>query len=146
MFYEKKRYYELIINSFKVEKMKRIGILFLIVTLAGCVSAQENMRTKNRENLLHLSRGMQKFEVLQIMGTQTVKNINNPYMVETPLGKDGILYEVLFYHIETKKKDREITDEELVPIVFDEKNNLIGWGWTFLSELVPNYQHVIESH
>ena len=125
--------------------MKKIGILLLIVSLVGCVAAQEQMRTKNRENLLHLSRGMQKFEVLQIMGTQTVKNINNPYKVETPMGKDGTLYEVLFYHTESKNKDGIITDDELIPIVFDD-NKLMGWGWAFLSEIVPNYQYQIEVH
>jgi len=123
--------------------MERIGILLLIVSLIGCAASNEQLRTKNRENLLRLSLGMKKFEVLQIMGTQTVNTINNPYKVETPRGKDDQLYEVLFYHTELKNKDGIITDNELTPIVFRD-NGLIGWGWAFLSGIVPNYQFQIE--
>lgn len=118
-------------------------MLFLIVQVFACAGSQEQMRTKNRENLLRLSLGMEKFEVLQIMGTQTVDYTNNPYKVETPLGRDGNLYEVLFYNTEQKNKDHVITDDELVPLVFN-NNTLVGWGWAFLSEIVPNYQYQID--
>ena len=120
--------------------MKKISFLLLVSLILGCTSASEQIRIKNRENLLRLSIGMGKFEVLQIMGTQTVESINNPYKVETPKGKDGALYEVLFYHTELKNKDGLITDDELIPIVF-KNNKLIGWGWAFLNETVPNYQY-----
>ena len=125
--------------------MKAIGMLLVMVLFFGCAISNKELRTKNRENLLRLSLGMKKFEVLQIMGTQTVNAINNPYKVETPRGKDGLLYEVLFYHTELRNKDRFISDGELVPIVFND-NELIGWGWAFLSNLVPNYQYQIEVH
>ena len=123
--------------------MKKISMLLLVLLILGCAASSEQIRTKNRENLLRLSIGMKKFEVLQIMGTETVNTINNPYKVETPKGRDGDLYEVLFYHTELKNKDGFITDVELTPIVFKE-NKLIGWGWAFLSEIVPNYQYQIE--
>ena len=123
--------------------MKTIGILLLVISLLGCAASGEQIRTKNRENLLRLSMGMKKFDVLQIMGTETVESINNPYRVETPKGKDGDLYEVLFYHTEIKNKDGIITDDELIPIVFKD-NKLIGWGWAFLIEIVPKYQYQIE--
>ena len=120
--------------------MKKIGMLVIVIILAGCAASDEYVRTKNRENLLRLSVGMKKFEVLQIMGTQTFDTINNPYKVETPRGKEGQLYEVFFYHTDIKNNDGLITDAELTPIVFFE-NQLIGWGWAFLSDVVPNYQY-----
>jgi len=123
--------------------MKKLCVLLMLVSIAGCASATEQIRTKNRENLLRLSLGMPKFDVLQIMGTQTVDSITNPYKVETPMGKDGTLYEVLFYHTDLKNKDDLITDDELTPIVL-ENGHLIGWGWAFLSEVVPNYRYQIE--
>lgn len=125
--------------------MKKLSALFLVFLLIGCASSIEQMRTKNRENLLRLSLGMSKFDVLQIMGTETFKGINNPYRVETPKGEDGELYEVLFYNTETKNKDGVIAENELIPIVFED-NKLIGWGWAFLSEIVPNYQYQIDVH
>ena len=123
--------------------MKKLSVLLVVLLIAGCASATEQIRTKNRENLLRLSVGMGKFDVLQIMGTQTVESITNPYKVETPKGKDGSLYEVLFYHTDLKNKDGLVNDDELTPIVFED-SQLIGWGWAFLSEVVPNYRYQIE--
>ncbi len=119
--------------------MKKIGTLLILFLLVGCGTSEEFVRTKNRENLLRLSVGMKKLEVLQIMGTQTFDTLNNPYKVETPQGKNGELYEVFFYHTDLKNKDGLITDAELTPIVFLD-NKLVGWGWAFLSAVVPNYQ------
>lgn len=120
--------------------MKALKILLIFVLIIGCASPAEFVRTKNRENLLRLTAGMNKFEVLQIMGTQTFENINNPYKVETPRGANGHVYEVLFYHTELRNQDDLIADDELTPIVFLD-NQLIGWGWAFLSSMVPNYQY-----
>lgn len=110
----------------KVKTMRQLGILLAMLIICGCATHAESVRTENRENLLRLTVGMKKFEVLQIMGTQTYETINNPYKVETPRGDNGELYEVLFYHTELKNKDDLIEDDELTPIVFLD-NRLIGW-------------------
>ena len=123
--------------------MKKLCAFLVILLIAGCMSSKEQIRIKNRENLLRLSLGMPKFDVLQIMGTQTVESITNPYKVETPMGKDGSLYEVLFYHTDLKNKDGLVTDNELTPLVFED-SQLIGWGWAFLSEVVPNYRYQVD--
>ena len=125
--------------------MKAVSLSLILLLLGGCASSIEQMRTKNRENLLRLSLGMSKFDVLQVMGTETVKGVNNPYRVETPKGQNGELYEVIFYNTETKDKDGVIGEDELIPIVFED-NKLIGWGWAYLSNIVPNYQYQIEVH
>jgi hypothetical protein len=64
----------------------------------------EMVRAKNRENLNRLSIGLSKSEILQVMGTQTIRaeegfnviHITNPYRTEILKGKDGQMYEVLF--------------------------------------------------
>ena len=64
------------------------------------------------------------------------------------IGKD-IDFEVIIKdggnYTDIKKDDNLITDNELTPIVLKD-NQLIGWGWAFLSQLVPNYQYKIEVH
>ena len=112
--------------------------ILIIIAVLGCSASMEQVRTKNRENLLRLSIGLGELDVLQIMGTETIGNINNPYRKETPMGEDGELYVVFFYHTDIKKDDKLITDDELTPIVLKD-NQLIGWGWVFLSQIVPNY-------
>lgn len=122
--------------------MPRIALALVVLALFGCASTQD-VRIKNRENLLRLAIGINKFEVLQTMGTETIGTVNNPYRVETPLDKDGQLLEVLFYHTDVRKEDKLISDNELTPIVLKD-NKLIGWGWAFLSERVPSYHYTIE--
>jgi hypothetical protein len=122
--------------------MPRIALALLVLTLFGCASTHD-VRIKNRENLLRLAIGINKFEVLQTMGTETIGTVNNPYRVETPLDKDGRLLEVLFYHTDVRKKDKLISDDELTPIVLQD-NKLIGWGWAFLSERVPSYHYKVD--
>lgn len=123
--------------------MLRLGIALLVLALCGCATTQDALRIKNRENLLRLSIGINKFQVLQTMGTETVGTVNNPYRVETPIDKDGQLLEVLFYHTDIRKKDKVISEDELTPIVLKD-NTLIGWGWAFLSERVPSYHYKVD--
>jgi hypothetical protein len=123
-----------------------IIFLFLIISFLGCTSL-EGIRATNRENLMKLSIGITKNKTLQIMGTETQNVfsdvITNPYRSEILKGKDGGIYEVLFYYTDIKKQDGAITDDELTPLVFKE-NKLIGWGWSFLNENVTKYQYQID--
>ena len=123
-----------------------IVFLFLLGSFLGCASL-ETIRATNRENLMKLSIGITKSETLQIMGTKTQRAetdvITNPYRSETLKGKDGGIYEVLFYYTDIKKQDGAITDDELTPLVFKD-NKLMGWGWSFLNENVTKYQYQID--
>ena len=132
--------------------MKKIFLLLVLVLfLAGCATLPE-IRAKNREGLLKLSLGMTKEQVLNLMGTKTIKVydnwgnlvevINNPYKTETLKGKDKT-FEVWYYYTEIKKADGAISDDELTPIIFDE-GKLIGWGWSFFEDTAKKYELTIK--
>ena len=134
--------------------MKRILLVLLCLGLTGCVTTMSDIITPNRENLLKLSIGMNKEEVINIMpkGKGTVVpfagpytglinkgiTINNPYRSEILQGKDKTL-EIIYYVTDIKKNDDAITDDELTPLVFD-NGKLIGWGWEFLQDHAQKYE------
>jgi len=128
--------------------MRGLVVFLLAISLVGCTYAT-NFRVKNRENLSKLSPGMSKADLLQVMGTKTKyvldlrERINNPYRTETTRGKDGEMYEVLFYYTDLKKRDEAITDDELTPIVLKD-GKVVGWGWGFLNESVSKYHMQID--
>ena len=127
---------------------KTIVVFILCLLITGCTTTDQ-VRAKNRLNLLKLSVGITKEEVLNIMGTETIKTydyggptINNPYRNEILQGKDKT-FEVLYYYTD-KKNDIGyygviITDDELTPLVFDD-GKLIGWGWLFVQENIQKYE------
>lgn len=132
--------------------------LFLLMVLAGCATVSlQDVTAVNRQNLLRLSIGMSKNEVLNVMGTETktakvvlhqygnwaetpVENmkINNPYRSEILQSKDKT-FEVLYYVTDVRKSDINTSDDELTPLVFD-NGKLIGWGWSFLNDNVQKYE------
>ena len=122
--------------------MKRIA--FILLFLAGCsnfyLDTGDLLRTQNAENIKKLTAGMRKDVVLELMGTEPSKSlfmwIDNPHRSETLTGKDGKIYEVLYYYTDLKQRDDKITDDELTPLVF-ENQKLIGWGYSFLDQRVP---------
>jgi hypothetical protein len=116
-----------------------------ILIIAGCATAS-GVRVMNRENLLRLSIGMTKQEVLNTMGTKTFEiygdgvdtKINNPYRSEI-IPDEGKNLEVLYYYTDVKQTDGAVTDDELTPLVLDQ-GKLIGWGWSFLHDNVKKYE------
>ena len=117
--------------------------------LASCASSQtsnraffsslERVRNTNRDNLVLLSVGMTKPEVLRLMGTQTVETefmtITNPYRIQSFQGGGGETHEIVFYYTDRKKTDGAITDDELTPLVF-RAGRLKGWGWPLLDQII----------
>jgi len=96
---------------------------------------------------------MSKEDVTKLMGTKTTSinlsggsyllpdsydKISNPYRTETLQGKDKV-FEVWYYYTDIKNRDGAITDDELLPVVFDE-GKLIGWGWGFVQDNVKKYE------
>jgi len=115
-----------------------------LLVLAGCsnfyLESSDLLRAQNKEYVQKLSTGMRKDVAKEIMGTDPAKGlfmwIDNPYRTETLTGKDGKVYEVLYYYTDLKQRDDKITDDELTPLVFQD-GNLIGWGYPFLDQRVP---------
>ena len=133
--------------------MIKILALLLCLGLVGCASpvSLSKATTPTRENLIKISIGMSKQEVINIMGTKTKEayyhggldkwafsTINNPYRSEIIQGK-GKTLEVIYYVTDDKNNDGAISDDELTPLVFDE-GKLIGWGWSFLQDNVRKYE------
>lgn len=138
---------------------KLFYLLVMALLLGGCATVTLQSATSiNRQNLLRLSLGITKSEALNIMGTETktakvvlnqyanwaetpVENvvINNPYRNELLKGKDGKVFEVVYYVTDIRQSDNNISDDELTPLVF-ENGKLIGWGWGFLQDNVQKYE------
>ena len=138
--------------------MKKLLLILLCLGLVGCATISA-VTTPNRENLMKLSIGMTKDEVIKIMGEDTktayenlamLKNvfswgmgaesqkINNPYRSEILQGKDKT-FEVWYYVTDDKTGKGVITDDCLTPLVFD-NGKLIGWGQSFLQDNVQKYE------
>ena len=135
--------YKLIIRTFIVP--------LVAVTVIGCTSLDpidprpslEQIRAQNRQNLLQLSPGITKSDVLKIMGTETISAkygnvITNPYRTEM-YRAGGHTFELIFYYTDKKKSDGAITDDELMPIVILD-GKLDGWGWSYWNNLVQKYE------
>lgn len=139
--------------------MRKILILLLCLGLVGCASVGnlDRLRTENRKNIVKLSIGMTKQEVLNIMkdvsatevyfrnltGSNQI-TVNNPYKSEILEGKNKT-FEVIYYYTDVKHSQKyvgkisTIQDDELTPLVFDE-GKLIGWGQSFLQDNVQKYE------
>lgn len=72
----------------------------------------------NDERMLHVFIGRYRETVEQIM-----ENERNPYRRSTIIGKDGEVYEILFYLTREPRRGRPVTDRMLTPVIF--KNDLV---------------------
>ena len=111
-------------------------LLVSFIFVSGCLSL-ETATGRNRAGLPLLNVGMSEEAVLKVMGTAKMNTysglvINNPYRVETKIVGDKT-YRILMYVTDIKSDYRNITDDELTPLVFYE-GKLIGWGWSFLND------------
>jgi hypothetical protein len=122
------------------------------IMLAGCaetITTQSELAESNNEKLSKLSVGMSKQQVIKFMvkktyhfgGFNLLRGFNspsliikNPYRSETILGKDGKTFEVIYYVVFIKGRSKTITENDLIPLVFDD-NKLAGWGKDYLKKL-----------
>ena len=126
------------------EIMFRRSLILAVMALflTGCMSSSA-IRAQNRENLMNLSPGLSKQNVLKVMGTETIMNdmgdtITNPYRTEMYRVNDNV-FELLLYYTDIKRQDGAITDDELTPIVIKD-GRLDGWGWSYWDDLVQKYE------
>jgi len=115
--------------------------IVMSICLVGC-SSMDSIRTQNRQNMVGLSTGMSKQDVLAVMGTNTIRSaegglINNPYrthIYRSPRHE----FELLLYYTDENGHDDVITDEALTPLVIMD-GKLDGWGWSYWNALVQKY-------
>ena len=135
-------------------KKNVIGVLVAAV-LAGCsAAAQGTVKQSNpskKGNLVVMDQvkiGMTTQDVKGLMKDEITvgyqKNPNAPNKVEPIKMKNpsrtevlsigNKSYEVFYYFIHAQKADGIITDDEVVPFVFD-NNRLVGKSWDYLLKL-----------
>lgn len=118
--------------------MKRTLLILLSASLFASCASVDTVRNQNRRKLAHLSIGMTKAEVLDVMGTRTARflrgmeSVTNPHRTEM-FTADERSVEVLFYQTDTKSRDDAVTDDELTPIILVD-GKLAGWGWSFWND------------
>jgi len=144
----------------------RIPILVAVVASVACARAQPvpvvvEVGAANRGHLVQLWPGMTRCEVLEVMGTDVMREyilrhrgfniswhpdaqIPNPYRSARIRRDFGPEVELLFYYTEMHHSGDAITDDELTPLVF-EGGTLVGWGWSYLDQNVQEYRVLVGS-
>jgi hypothetical protein len=144
----------------------RIPILVAVVASVACARAQPvpvvvEVGALNRGNLVQLWPGMTRGEVMELMGTDLMREyilrhrgfdiswhpdaqIPNPYRSARIRRDYGPEVELLFYYTAAHHSGDVITDDQLTPLVFEE-DTLVGWGWSYLNENVQEYRVLVES-
>jgi hypothetical protein len=138
------------------QAVKNIILVGSILFLSGCVTMNEETKStgsfprelKSIAQMRMVATGMYKQEVRSILDekvtigyeqgkdgqTYLPLTLNNPYRFETLKSGDRV-FEVYYYFIGIKQTDGQISNDELLPLVF-ENDRLIGKGWSFLAESV----------
>src|SRR3989304_7237896 len=109
-------------------------VLCLIIFLTNC-SRLYFVREQTKENVSELTLGMAKTEVTSIMGTETLTvehyDYTTPYRIEELKDSSENNFDVWFYYTDVKFQEGEITDDELIPVIF-EKDTIVAIGWEYL--------------
>lgn len=145
--------------------MKQIGLMMFCFLLAGCVMASEQkivpMTGESQQlkdmlynfiSLRQIHDGMSSDEVKGILGDKVVVGYelikenesaryrpltaNNPYRQED-FKVGAKQYHVEYYLMGIRNQDDKITDDELVPFVF-QAGKLQGKGWDFFQKRIKN--------
>lgn len=136
--------------------MRKIFLLFCIsILITGCATVYEeapsDKTTRNHRKFRMVFVGMTQQEIVEIMGKNvvigyqksgnnnefTAITIDNPYRIETLKGQ-GKTIEVYYYLTYVVDADDSVTNNELVPLVF-EQGRVIGTGWPFLENAIAQY-------
>lgn len=104
--------------------------ILLIFAISGC-QGYAGIRADNRASLMRLDLGMTKDQVLKVMGAQGFGDVSNPFKREVIPGKNGEIYDVLYYYTEEiAEKDWE---SGVTPVVLND-GKVVGWGWRYLDD------------
>lgn len=127
---------------------KLIAVTFLGLAslgLSGCVvnvgdgesgwdssESWEKVQENNRNNLIKLSLGMSKDQVMTLMGTADLSEAYIQQSAQQGEANKEVL--VLFYRTQHTHSDGKTTKDECTPIVLS-NNSLVGWGDTAYSKI-----------
>jgi len=131
--------------------MKNFFVLLLSgMFICGCASTGSTIKitdaaSNNRTNLSKIAIGMDKEQVMDIMGNEPIQAkccfwqvpIANPYKTEILQGGSKS-FEVLYYFTDAPDTDCKVGEDNLTPLVFLD-DGLIGWGDSFMRELTIKY-------
>jgi hypothetical protein len=114
----------------------------VVLLLLGCATRGEHLTlaelaSANQSKLAKLSVGMNKSDVIALMGDRTAKTgdgiVNNPWTIEAYVGKDGAQYEALYY---VTRKNQPFTPvrKSLTTGIVLKDGKVIGWGENALQQ------------
>lgn len=109
-------------------------ILSAVITACGSLSAHI---AENRKNLQRIEYGMTKAQVRELMGTESIRNYNNPY--RTTMQRQGDKLIEVDYYWTDGTRDFGVEDHELSPVVFED-GKVVGVGREFWTEFVSKYE------
>ena len=130
---------------FQKKNFFKTFLLFYLMILSGCATVSTSVREMVDLHSIH--EGMSPQEVKTLLRDKAVTGydlaspkkaiipitLRNPYREEI-LKTGDKTYEIVYYFTSIKKQDGVITDDELTPLVFENKR-LIGQGWGFWDRL-----------
>ena len=142
--------------------MRKIVIVACCFLLAGCFTVSENIAPSDESveesaggmqrrfiSLRQVYKGMTRQEVKGVLLPKVIVGyelkdeeskqykpitISNPYRSKS-IQKGSKHYDVDYYLFGIMKSDGQVSDEELVPLVFH-GDRLIGYGWAFFNQKI----------
>ena len=130
--------------------MRKAVVILLTFILSGCATRSPSL-IKGNQVVRQIPLGVSSREVKNVLGQSVVIGykradentkefipitLKNPYRIDILKTSDRI-FEIVFYLTRIKNADGRITDDELMPFVFED-DRLIGKGWNFLKRLKKN--------
>ncbi len=121
----------------------RLLLASAVLSVGACAGNPLVLANQNNARIATLQRGMTPEQVIARIGPGPDADflgngaIPNPFKTEMyPAGDDT--FTLLFFYSQRTKADGNITDDELMPVVF--KNGLLdGWGWSYWEGVAAQY-------
>jgi hypothetical protein len=128
--------------------MRKAFLVLLTFILSGCAARSPSL-IKGDQIIGQIPLGFSSKEVKNVLGQGVVIGykragedtkefvpitLKNPYRIDILKTADRRTFEVVFYLTRIKHADGRITDDELVPFIFED-DRLVGKGWNFLERL-----------